>query len=255
MIAIKNKSSIRKMSEAGRLLSEIFQELPSLICSGISTAEINSWIAIQLKKKGLVSKSKGYAGYKYESCISVNQEVIHGVPSQEKILKQGDLVKVDICASWKKYCADMARSICVGQCSQEAKRLIDAAQVALDAGISKAKAGSYLSDISAAIQQVVEGRGYGIIRDFAGHGIGRSLHEEPEIPNYGVPGEGPRLRPGMALAIEPMITAGDYSVVVMSDGWTVRTVDNSLTAHVEDTVIITDGEPKILTRHRENKNL
>jgi len=252
MIEIKNKSSIRKMSEAGKLLFEIFEEIPSLINPGVSTAEINTWIATQLKKKGLVSKSKGYAGYKYESCISVNQEVIHGVPSKNKILKQSDLVKIDICASWKKYCADMARSLCVGSCTQEAKRLVDTAQAALDKGISKARAGNHLSDISAVIQKVVEDSGYGVIRDFAGHGIGRGLHQEPEIPNYGIPGKGPILRPGMALAIEPMITAGSYDVTVMDDGWTVRTVDNSLTAHVEDTVIVTDGEPKILTRHREN---
>jgi len=255
MIEIKNKFSIRKMEKAGKLLSGIFQDITSLICPGVSTAELNFWIAKQLREKGLVSKSKGYAGYKHESCISVNQEVIHGVPSQEKILKEGDLVKIDICASWKKYCADMARSICVGKCTVDAKRLIDIAQAALDAGINKAKAGNYLSDISAAIQKVVEDNGCGVIRDFAGHGIGRSLHEDPEIPNYGNPGKGPILRPGMALAIEPMITAGNYEVVIMDDGWTVRTLDNSLTAHIEDTVIVTAGEPNILTRHRENKNL
>ncbi|MFC1842771.1 type I methionyl aminopeptidase [Candidatus Dependentiae bacterium] len=257
MIAIKNKSSIAKMAQAGRLLAEIFQELPSLICPGANTADINRWISKELKKRNLVSKSKGYAGYRHESCISVNEEVIHGVPSEDKILTSKDLVKIDVCASWKNYCADMARSFCVDVCTPEAQKLVSVAQAALDAGIDNARSGNHLSDISSAIQQVVEENGFGIVRDFAGHGIGKHLHEEPEVPNYGKSGTGPILRSGMALAIEPMITAGDYNVVVMNDGWTVRSVDKSLTAHVEDTVIVTDGEPKILTRHKcmETKNL
>jgi len=248
MITIKNKSAIRKMEQAGRLLSEIFEGMASLIRPDISTAEINAWIASQLSKKGLVSRSKGYAGYRHESCISINDEVIHGVPREEKVLKSGDLVKIDVCASWKNYCADMARQFCVGTCFIEAKNLIDVAQFALDEGIRKAKAGNHLSDISSIIQAVVEENGCGVIRDFAGHGIGKSLHEEPEVPNYGQPGKGPILRPGMTLAIEPMITAGNYNVVIDKDGWTVRSEDGSLTTHVEDTVLITEGEPKILTR-------
>lgn len=254
MIAIKNKSAIRKMEQAGRFLSEIFDEIVSLIRPGISTAEINTWIAAQLRKKGLVSKSKGYAGYKHESCISINDEVIHGVPREDRILQSGDLVKIDICASWKNYCADMARLFCVGTCGIDAKRLIDIANIALNEGIDKARAGNHLSDISSAIQKVVEENGCGVIRDFAGHGIGKNLHEEPEILNYGQPGKGPILRPGMTLAIEPMITAGDYHVVIDKDGWTVRSQDGSLTAHVEDTVLITDGEPKILTRYKVREN-
>lgn len=248
MIEIKNKSSILKMEEAGRLLSEVIQEVSSLIKPGISTQEINLFIADLFKKKGLISKSKGYAGYKHDSCISVNDEVIHGIPSNKKILKDLDVIKIDICASWKNYCADMARTFCVNKCSLEAKKLIDVAQEALDAGIQLARPGNHLSDISSSIQKVVEENGFSVIRDFAGHGIGRSLHEDPEIPNYGKPGLGPILRPGMAFAIEPMITAGGYKVVVMNDGWTVRTADGSLAAHVEDTIVVTEGEPKILTR-------
>jgi len=252
MIIIKNKSSILKMQQAGKLLSEIFDELPSLIKPSVDTLSINTWIADQLKLKGLVSSSKGYTGYKYESCISLNDEVIHGVPSSGKILKEGDLVKIDICASYRGYCADMARSLFVIQPpSVEAKKLVDVAQYALDTGISMARAGNHLSDISAAIQRVVEGDGFGIIRDFAGHGIGKNLHEDPEIPNYGKPGQGPVLRPGMALAIEPMITAGSNKVFVDKDGWTVKTVDKDLAAHVEDTVIVTDGEPDIITRKKD----
>jgi len=250
MIVIKNKSAMRKMEQAGKLLSEIFDEIVTLIRPGVSTAEINAWIASQLTQKGLVSRSKGYAGYKHESCISINDEVIHGVPREDKKLKSGDLVKIDVCASWKSYCADMARLFCVDSCSTEAKTLIDVAQAALDKGICQARAGNHLSDISSAIQKIVEENGCGVIRDFAGHGIGKSLHEDPEVPNYGQPGKGPILRSGMALAIEPMITAGDYNIVIDKDGWTVRSQDGSLTAHVEDTVLITDSEPKILTRRK-----
>jgi len=248
MIVIKNKSSIRKMEQAGKLLLEVFDELPSLIKPSIDTLSINSWIAQQLKKKGLISSSKGYAGYSYESCISVNDCVIHGIPSEKIILQHGDLVKVDVCASYKGYCADMARPFFVGNPSIKAKRLVDVAWQALDAGIDQAKAGNHLSDISAAVQCVVEENGFSVVRDFAGHGIGKNLHEEPEIPNYGKPGEGPVLQPGMALAIEPMITAGGYKVYVTGDGWTVKTVDKSLAAHVEDTVIVTENEPNIITR-------
>jgi len=251
MIQIKNKSSIAKMEKAGVLLAEIFNEISAIIKPGVTTAQINTSIAEKLKQKGLVSRAKGYSGYRYESCISVNDEVIHGEPSDSKKLKDGDLVKIDICASWKNYCADMARMFIVGSSDDSnIKKFVDVAQSALDAGINKARSGNRLSDISAAIQHEVEKHGYGVIRDFAGHGIGKRLHEEPEVLNYGEPGRGPVLRPGMALAIEPMITMGDYEVFVAEDGWTVKTVDNSLTAHVEDTVIITEGEPNILTRHK-----
>jgi len=257
MILIKNKSSINKMEKAGKLLAEIFDELSALIRSGITTLEINNQIALKLEQKGLVSRSKGYMGYKYESCISVNDEVIHGVPSLSSVLGKGDLVKIDICASWKGYCADMARQFLIEEASSETKQLADVAQMALDEGISKAVAGNHLSDISSAIQRVVEEHGYSVVRDFAGHGIGKKLHEEPEIPNYGKAGRGPLLRAGMTFAIEPMITAGDYNVFVAEDGWTVKTVDKSLAAHVEDTIVVTEGEPKILTRHQvaEKKDL
>ncbi|MFC1845746.1 type I methionyl aminopeptidase [Candidatus Dependentiae bacterium] len=249
MITIKNKSSLAKMEKAGRLLSEMFEELSSLISPGITTLEIDTWIEKQLRSKGLVARAKGYRGYKHVSCISVNDAVIHGVPSSELRLKSGDLVKIDVIASWKGYCADMARSFFVdGVASEDIKKFVDVAQRALNKGIKKARAGNYLSDISAAIQQEVEQHGFGIVRDFAGHGIGKYMHEDPEVPNFGKPGEGPVLRAGMVIAIEPMITMGGYEVFVMDDGWTVKTRDKSLAAHVEDTVVVTGGDPKILTR-------
>jgi len=243
------------MQQAGQLLLEIFDTVGGLVRSGMTTLQIDTWIEQELKKRDLVSQSKGYHGYKHVSCISVNDEVVHGVPSAQRILCTGDLVKIDICAAWQGYCADMARAYYVETVSPDAKRLVEVAQSALDKGIQKARPGNRLSDISAAIQQEVERHGFGIVRDFAGHGIGRNMHEDPEVLNYGVPGKGPVLRPGMTLAIEPMITMGKYEVYVTKDGWTVKTVDRSLAAHVEDTIVITEHEPKILTRLLEGSNI
>lgn len=248
MITIKNKSSIEKMSRAGMLLLEVFEAIKPFIKPGITTAEIDAFAEAEIQKRNLVSKCKGYHGYKHVSCISVNDEVVHGVPSEKKIVRNGDLIKVDICVSWNGYCADMARAYTVGTVDVSTKKFIAAAQEALDRGIAVARAGNRLTDISAAIQKEVESNGYGVVRDFAGHGIGKHMHEDPEILNYGKPGQGPVLRPGMTFAIEPMITMGHYDVYITGDGWTVKTTDKSLAMHVEDTVLITEGDPVILTR-------
>ena len=248
MIVIKNKKALAKMEEAGKRLVEIFDYVLPLIKPGLTTQELNDLIAQQLKAKGLVSKTKGYMGYKHESCISINDELVHGVPSKNKIIKEGDLVKVDVCASWNGYCSDMARSVYVGTMPAEIKKFVETAQRSLDKGISFARPGNKLSDISAAIQQEIEKEGYGVVRDFAGHGIGKQMHEDPEILNYGEVGEGPVLQSGMTFAIEPMITMGKYDVFVTDDGWTVKTVDKSLAMHVEDTIAITESGPKVLTR-------
>jgi len=247
MIHIKNKLSIQKMAQAGSLLSDILATVESVIKPGISTAEIDAWIETQLQEKGLKSQVKGYMGYRHVSCISLNDVVVHGVPRADCIVQLGDLVKIDVCASWNGYCADMARSFFVGQPSEQAQKLVDVAHQALKKGIEQARVGNRLSDISAAIQQEVEQHGFGIVRDFAGHGIGKNMHEEPEIVNYGKPGKGPILREGMTFAIEPMLTAGKYQVYVANDGWTVKTVDHSLAAHVEDTIAITSAGPIVLT--------
>lgn len=249
MITIKNKASIAKMHTAGQLLAGIMSDVSSLIRPGVSTAQIDAFIVESLKKNELVSCTVGYHGYKHACCVSVNDEVVHGVPSDTTVLKAGDLVKVDVCASYKGYCADMARCFVVGTPTQAQEKLVRVAQQALDKGIEKARAGNRLTDISAAIQAEVEQHGFGVVRDFAGHGIGKQMHEEPEILNYGKPGRGPVLRVGMAFAIEPMITDGKFDVYVTKDGWTVKTVDKSLAAHVEDTVVITEDGPQILTRH------
>ena len=192
----------------------------------------------------------GYRGYKHVSCISVNDVVVHGVPAASVILKDGDLVKVDICASHDGYCADMARAFFIGKPKPEAEKLVAVAESALKKGIEKARAGNRLGDISAAIQAEVEKNGFGVVRDFARHGIGKQMHEDPEILNYGKAGQGPLLQPGMTFALEPMITQGNYKVYVADDGWTVKTSDKSLAAHVEDTIAITHDEPKVLTRSK-----
>jgi len=247
---IKSKDAIFKMKTAGKLLAEMFEIIQKIIKPGMTTLMIDQWIAIYLKNNNLVSQTKGYMGYQHVCCISINQVVVHGVPSQKIILKQGDLIKIDVCAAWKGYCADMARAYIVGdvQISVEVQNFMNTAQQALQAGINQACVGNRLFDISYAIQQVIEEQGYGVVRDFAGHGIGKKMHEEPDVPNFGKKGTGMMLRPGMTFAIEPMLTIGSYDVDVMEDGWTVQTIDQSLAMHVEDTILITQNGPEILTR-------
>lgn len=249
MIVIKNKLAIEKMATAGKKVAEIMQDIEALIEEGVTTAALDQWVMKELQKKQLLSATIGYMGYKHATCISINEEVVHGVPSISKKLQAGDLVKVDLSAFWKGYCADMARSFFVGNVSDDLKLFVVTAQNALDQGIQKACVGNRLTDISAAIEQEVNKKGYGILRDFAGHGIGKQLHEDPEILNYGKAGQGPVLRHGMTFAIEPMITLGAHQVCVdKKDGWTVRTLDGKWGAHVEDTVVVTDNGPLILTR-------
>ena len=248
-VKIKDNFAIEKMRNAGRLLASVFDQVESQIKEGASTAAIDAWIANQLDLKELVSQSKGYHGYAHVSCISVNDVVVHGVPSEHVILKNGDLVGVDVCAAWEGYCADMARCYIVGNVQNEKiSRLVAVASQALDKGIAQATVGSRVFDISATIQQHVEEAGYGIVRDFAGHGIGKKMHEEPDVPNYGTAGTGMRLKAGMTFAVEPMITQGSHKVLIDSDGWTARTEDGLLAAHVEDTILVTAHGPEILTR-------
>jgi len=249
MIIVKDAYAIATMKQAGALLAEMFDLLKPVVKEGSSTADIDVWISRWLVKHQLVSKTLGYMGYRHVSCISINDEVVHGIPRATRILASGDLVKVDVCASWSGYSADMARCFFVSDVyTPETKKLVDVAYASLNNGIAQAIAGNYLGDISAAIQQEVELNGFGVVRDFAGHGIGKRMHEDPEILNYGKPGTGPLLREGMTFALEPMITAGKYEVYVASDGWTAKTTDKSLAAHVEDTVVITSHGPEIITR-------
>ena len=248
IIPILDNASLLMMKTAGDLLSQVFATIASNVVAGLSTADLDSLIERELDARKLVPGSKGYMGYKHASCISLNDEVVHGIPSSKRFVNAGDLVKIDVCASYHGFFADMARSFLVPPIDESVRQFVNVARLALDKGIVHAREGNRLSDISAAIQREVESHGYGVVRDFAGHGIGRAMHEEPEILNYGVPGKGPILKVGMALALEPMITMKSYRVFVEHDGWTVRTVDGGLAAHVEDTVIITDNGPMIITR-------
>ena len=235
------------MRTAGKVNSLILRELKNIIKPGISTMDIDQFVEKTVKEHGMIASEKGYCDYPASACVSVNEEVVHGIPSKKRILQEGDIVSVDLVVEYKGYMADAARTYGVGEISSEAKRLIDTAEAAFFEGIKFAREGYRLYDISHAIQQKVEGEGFGVIRDFVGHGIGSEMHEEPQIPNYGKAGKGPRLQTGMTLAIEPMIVEGSYAVDVLQDDWTVVTVDGGLAAHYENTVVINDGEPELLT--------
>ncbi len=248
MIKIKNKRELQLMREGGKRLSEVVQAALFLVKPEMSTLELNGIIEREMIDRELVPVCKGYAGYEHASCISVNDVVIHGIPSKNVVLKNGDFVTLDVVGAYRGYCVDMARSFSIGIMSDTARRMVQAGQEALDLAIKHIRPGVRLSDISAIIQKRIEVDGFGVIRDYAGHGIGRSMHESPEIPNYGKPGEGPILRSGMTLAIEPMLTEKGYQVDLDKDGWTVRTRDGALGAHVEDTIAVTDVGAEILTR-------
>ncbi|SCK01739.1 Methionine aminopeptidase 1 [uncultured Eubacterium sp.] len=247
MIIIKSKQEIDMMRTAGKVNSLILRELKNIIKPGISTMDIDEFVEKTVKEHGMIASEKGYCDYPASACVSVNEEVVHGIPSKKRILQEGDIVSVDLVVEYKGYMADAARTYGVGEISPKAKHLIDTAEAAFFEGIKFAREGYRLYDISHAIQQKVEGEGFGVIRDFVGHGIGSEMHEEPQIPNYGKAGKGPRLQTGMTLAIEPMIVEGAYEVDVLQDDWTVVTVDGGLAAHYENTVVINDGEPELLT--------
>lgn len=245
---LKNKLAIEKMRIAGKRLAQVMLEIKEFVVEGASTYDLDAIFEAKMRKASLKPVCKGYGGYKHATCISLNDGVVHGVPSKEVILKSGDFVKIDVVGSYENYCADMTRPFFVGEVSPLAIRLADVAQRSLDAAIEKIAPQVFLSDVSAAVQQVVEQEGFGVVRQFFGHGIGRAIHEYPDVPNFGTPGQGPLLQQGMTLAIEPMITAGSYEVVILADGWTAKTKDGSLAAHVEDTIVVTHNGVEVLTR-------
>lgn len=247
-IVLKNKASIDKMRQAGYGLAQIMLEVKDYVVPGISTLHIDTFIENRMKLLGVKAECKGYAGYRFATCISLNDVIVHGVPSKEVILKSGDFVKIDVVGSYKGYCADVARYFFVGNVDPVAIRIAAVAQQALDTVINKVAPGMRLSDISFIVQDIVEREGFGVVRDFAGHGIGKDIHEAPNIPNYGRPGNGPVLQEGMTLAIEPMITEKSYKIRIMDDGWTAKTADGGLAAHVEDTVVVTKSGAEVLTR-------
>ena len=247
-IILKAPWEIEKLRASNQIVAEILAELKEYLKTGITTAEIDRIAQERISRKGAAPAFKGYHGYPAVACISVNQEIVHGIPSEKRRIEEGDLVSIDLGVIRDGYFGDAAFSHIVGtKGSDLAKRLLSVTKESLYRGISKAKAKKRLGDISWAIQRYAESQGFGIVRKFVGHGIGKALHEPPEVPNFGVKGTGPVLKPGMVLAIEPMVTAGSYDVRVLDDGWTAVTADGSLAAHFEHTVAITDKKADILS--------
>ncbi|MFW6034965.1 MAG: type I methionyl aminopeptidase [Halothermotrichaceae bacterium] len=248
MIVIKSPREIDIMRRANQIVAETHEFLNDKIADGITTAEIDRLGEEFIKNEGATPSFKGYQGYPASVCVSINNEVVHGIPSKKRIIENGDLVSLDIGAYFKGFHGDAARSIGVGRISQEAKKLIKVTENCFYRGIEKACKGNRLSDVSHAIQEYVESRGFSVVREYVGHGIGRKMHESPQIPNFGLPGRGPLLKTGMTLAIEPMVNAGGYQVKTLADKWTVVTRDGKLSAHYENTIAILDDGPEILSQ-------
>lgn len=246
-ITIKSKSEIEKMREAGRLLSLVHDEMAKHVRPGISTMEINKIGEEMIRSFGCVPSFLNYEGYPASICISVNDRVVHGIPSRKEILKEGDIVSLDAGLIYQGYHSDAARTWAVGEISPEARKLVDVTQQSFFEGIKLAKAGNHLYDISAAIEAYVTPYGFTCVRNLVGHGIGTSMHEDPQIPNFRQHRRGVKLQAGMTLAIEPMVNMGGWEVRVLDDDWTVVTEDGSLSSHYENTILITDGEPEILS--------
>ena len=247
MIVCRSEAELERMREAGRLVGVVLTELASRIAPGVTTGELDEIAERRILSAGATPAFKGYHGYPATICASVNDEVIHGIPSSRRVLVEGDIVSIDVGASLGGYFGDSAITLPVGRVSEEAATLLRVTEESLYKGIERARAGGRVSDIGHAVQQHVEAHGFSVVREFVGHGIGQQMHEEPQVPNYGESGRGPRLVEGMVLAIEPMVNAGKPGVKVLADGWTAVTRDARLSAHFEHTVAVTAGEPWILT--------
>ena len=246
MIILKSKSEIDKMAVACRIVAEVLQELVQAVRPGLTTLELDTLAERSIRMRGSAPAFKGYRGFPNTLCVSLNEQVVHGIPSKRR-LRAGDIIGLDLGAKWEGYYGDAAVTIPVGQIPSETEYLLTTAREALSVGINEVRPGKHLSDISHAIQRYAETRGYSVVRAFVGHGIGTALHEEPQVPNFGPPGRGPRLKAGMVLAIEPMVNIGDADIEILDDGWTVVTADGQLSAHFEHTVAITDEGHQILT--------
>lgn len=246
-VTIKSAREIERMRKAGKILASVHEELGKALKPGMSTLDIDRLGEELIRSHGCVPSFKNYNGYPASICVSVNDEIVHGIPSSRRIIKEGDIVSLDAGVIYEGYHSDAARTHAVGVADPAAQKLIDVTRESFFEGIRQAKAGNYLNDISTAIQAYAESFGYGVVRDLVGHGIGSHLHEDPEVPNFARKKKGIRLQAGMTLAVEPMINAGTWQVSWMSDGWTVVTKDHSLSAHYENTILITDGEPEILS--------
>lgn len=247
MIYLKSPEEIEKMTRACRIVAEVLEYVKGFVRMGITTKEIENFADDRIRSLGGIPAFKGYRGYPANICISVNEEVVHGIPSSRKLV-EGDIVSIDLGVYMDGFYGDGAITLSVGKIDEETRELLTATEEALYLGIDNAVEGKRVSDISYAIQKHVEDKGFSVVRLFVGHGIGRELHEEPQIPNYGAPGQGPRLKEGMTLAIEPMVNAGTHEVKILSDGWTAVTGDGRKSAHFEHTVLVTSNKPRILTK-------
>ena len=247
MIVCKSNAELSLMREAGRIVAETHRLLKQAIAPGITTAELDRMAEEFIRSQGAVPSFKGYNGFPFSICTSVNEELVHGFPGPRK-LKEGDIISIDIGAEFRGYHGDSAWTYGVGKISAEAQRLLEVTEASLYAGLALVRPDERLYTVSHGIQKVIEEAGFSVVREYVGHGIGAKLHEEPQIPNYGIPGRGPRLKPGMTLAIEPMVTAGERYVRTLEDNWTVVTVDGSLCAHFEHTIAVTEDGYEILTR-------
>lgn len=248
MVSLKTSEEIEVMRRANLIVADVLQELGSLIKPGVSTARLDERAEEMIRSRGATPAFKGYGGFPASICVSINDEVVHGIPSQKRILEDGDIVGIDCGTCLDGYFGDSAVTFAVGDITDDAARLMKETKASLEAAIDKMRVGNRLSDVSNAVQSHVEAKGYSVVRNFVGHGIGKSLHEEPQIPNFGSPGRGIRLKAGMVFAIEPMINIGKHGVKVLEDGWTAVTDDGSLSAHFEHSVAVTKNGPYILSQ-------
>jgi methionyl aminopeptidase len=247
MVIFKTRDEITKIRKANQIVAKTLNVLSRAVVPGVSTLELDDIAEREIRTAGAVPAFKGYRGYPATLCASINEEIVHGIPSGDRTLREGDIVGLDLGAVWDGFYGDAALTLAVGKISPEAQRLIDVTRRSLMIAIEAAKTGNRIGDIGHAVQSFVEKQGYSVVRDFVGHGIGRSLHEDPQVPNYGNPGQGHRIKPGMVLAIEPMVCQGNSDVEVLQDNWTAVTRDRSLSAHFEHSIVITEKGPVILS--------
>src|SRR5437867_6615665 len=248
MIVYKSPEEIDRMHRAGRVTALTIERLLEAVRPGVTTADLDELAEKSMRAEGCTPSFKGYRGFPASICTSLNDQVVHGIPSPRWVLREGDLLSLDVGAVWEGYHGDSAVSLFVGSSpSDVAEKLVRVTEESLDAGISQIKSGGHLSDIGSAVQQVVEGAGFSVVREYVGHGVGRALHEDPQIPNYGEPGRGPVMKPGLVVAVEPMVNVGDWRTRVLADGWTVVTADGSLSAQFEHTIAVTAEGVEVLT--------
>jgi methionyl aminopeptidase len=248
MIIYKSAEEIARMRKAGRIVAGTIDRVVAAVRPGIATADLDAVAEAYIDEQGAIPSFKGYKGYPASICASINEEVVHGIPSPKRLVAEGDILSLDFGAIWEGFHADSALTVFVGDPpSAEAEKLVRVTEEALEAGISQIVAGARLSDVGAAVQQVAEGAGFSVVREYVGHGIGRNLHEDPQIPNYGEPGRGPLIKPGLVVAVEPMVNIGGWETRVLADDWTVVTEDGSLSAHFEHTIAVTEDGREVLT--------